>query len=142
MIKIPNDYKNIQRLAGGRITCLRCTAMSKRTRLQCGRPAMKVSKTQKCNFHGGKSTGPKTTQGRQRISKANLVHGDETIQKRVERQKMALWFKQVEDVMHVLDMTTGGRIRGPKPSGYIPIRTFDDVLQWVLDNPVHPNKGV
>ena len=72
-------------------------------------PAMKGSKTQKCNFHGGKSTGPRTLEGRQRISKANLVHGDETVQKRAERQRKALWFKQVEDVMHVLDMTTGGR---------------------------------
>ena len=85
------------------------TALSIRTRLQCGRPAMKGSKTQKCNFHGGKSTGPRTAEGRQRISKANLVHGDETVQKRAERQRKAVWFKQVEDVMHVLDMTTGGR---------------------------------
>ncbi len=136
------NYQKYLVTASGRIICLRCTAMSKRTRLQCARPAMRGSKTQKCNFHGGKSTGPKTTEGRQRISKANLVHGDETIQKRVERQKKALWFKQVEDVMYVLDMTTGGRTRGPKPSGYMPIRTFDDVLQWVLDNPVHPNKGI
>ncbi len=136
------NYQKYLVTASGRIICLRCTAMSKRTRLQCARPAMRGSKTQKCNFHGGKSTGPKTTEGRQRISKANLVHGDETIQKRVERQKKALWFKQVEDVMYVLDMTNGGRTRGPKPSGYMPIRTFDDVLQWVLDNPVHPNKGI
>ena len=136
------DYQKNLITASGRITCLRCMAMSKRTRLQCGRPAMKGSKTQKCNFHGGKSTGPRTLEGRQRISKANLVHGDETVQKRVERQRKAVWFKQVEDVMHVLDMTTGGRTRGPKPIGYKPIRTFDDVLQWVLDNPLHPNKWV
>lgn len=136
------NYQQTLVTANGKISCLRCTALSKRTRLQCGRPAMKSSKAQKCNFHGGKSTGPKTTEGRQRISKANLVHGDETIQKRAERQRKALWFKQVEDVMHVLDMTAGGRTRGPKPSGYKPIRTLDDVLQWVLDNPLHPNKGV
>lgn len=128
--------------ANSKIRCLRCTARSKRSGLQCGRPAMRQSKTKKCNFHGGKSTGPKTIEGRQRISKVNRVHGDETIQKRVERQKKAVWFKQVEDVMHVLNMTTGGRTRGPKPNGYKPIRTFDEVLRWVLDNPLHPNKGV
>ena len=60
---------------------------------------MKESKTQKCNFHGGKSTGPRTLEGRQRISKANLVHGDETVQKRAERQRKAVWFKQVENVL-------------------------------------------
>ncbi len=128
--------------ANSKIRCLRCTARSKRSGLQCGRPAMRQSKTKKCNFHGGKSTGPKTIEGRQRISKANLVHGDETLQKRRERQKKAVWFKQVEDVMHVLNMTTGGRTRGGKPNGYMPIRTFDEVLRWVLDNPLHPNKGV
>ena len=56
--------------AGGRIVCLRCTAMSKRTKLQCGKPALKISKTQKCQFHGGKSTGPKTEAGKARITAA------------------------------------------------------------------------
>ena len=103
------NFKKTLVTANGKISCLRCTALSKRTRLQCGRPAMKSSKAQKCNFHGGKSTGPRTAEGRQRISKAHLINGNETVQKRAERQRMALWFKQVEDVMHVLDMTTGGR---------------------------------
>ncbi len=125
--------------ANSKIKCLRCTAKSKRTRSQCGRPAMKGSKTHKCNFHGGKSTGPKTIEGRQRIGKANLVHGDETVQKRFERHRKALWFKQVEDVMHVLDMTNGGRTRGPKPIGYKPIRSIDDVLQWVVEDQLHSN---
>ena len=40
--------------AGGKITCLRCTAQSSRTKLQCGRPAIKTSRTQKCQFHGGR----------------------------------------------------------------------------------------
>jgi hypothetical protein len=57
--------------AGGKISCLRCTAKSTRTKLQCGRPALKASKTQKCQFHGGNSTGPKTEQGRSRIAQAN-----------------------------------------------------------------------
>jgi len=60
--------------AGGRIECLRCTAMSKRTRLQCGKPALKTSKTQKCQFHGGKSTGPKTEAGKARIAAAQIMH--------------------------------------------------------------------
>ena len=94
------NYQKTLVTANGKISCLRYTGLSIRTRLQCGRPAMKGSKTQKCNFHGGKSTGPRTAEGRQRISKANLVHGDETVQKRAERQRKAVWFKQVEDVMH------------------------------------------
>ena len=67
--------------AGGRIVCRRCNAMSKRTKLQCGGPAMK-GKT-KCKFHGGKSTGPVTELGRQICAAAKTVHGNDT---RADRQ--------------------------------------------------------
>ena len=67
--------------AGGRITCLRCNAMSKRTKIQCGGPAVK-GKT-KCRFHGGLSTGPSTELGRQICAAAKTVHGKET---RIDRE--------------------------------------------------------
>jgi hypothetical protein len=127
--------------AGKRIKCLRCTARSKRTGLQCGRPAMKLSKTQKCNFHGGKSTGPRTIEGKARIRKAHLIHGNETVQMRLERKQKNAWFAHIEDVMHVLDMATGGRMRGPKPVGYKPIRTIDEVRRWVIGDLLHSAKG-
>ena len=135
------DISNTLVTGGGKITCLRCTAMSKRTKIQCGRPALRTSKTQKCNFHGGRSTGPKTIEGRAKISQAHLVHGQETLQKRAERQAMSVHLRQLEDIMHILDMTTGGRWRGAKPIGYKPIRTLDEVKQFVLDNPLHLNKA-
>ena len=47
---------------GGRVTCTQCNAQSKLTKLQCRAPAIK-GKT-KCRFHGGRSTGAKTTEGR------------------------------------------------------------------------------
>ena len=124
--------------AGGKITCLQCKANSKRSGGQCKKPALKNKLV--CEFHGGRSTGPKTVEGKARISKVHLVHGRETLQKRVERQAMSVRLRQLEDIMHVLDMTTGGRWRGAKPIGYKPIRTLDEVKQFVLDNPLHPNK--
>lgn len=135
------QIKNTLITANGRITCQRCTAHSKRTGSQCGRPAMRLSKSQKCNFHGGKSTGPKTIEGKARISKAHLIHGNETVQMRFERKQKNAWFSHIEDVMHVLNMTTSERTRGPKPSGYKPIRTIEEVRQWVIDDLLHPNKG-
>lgn len=39
----------------------------------------------KCRHHGGRSTGPKTEAGRQRIADAELVHGRETRTVRAER---------------------------------------------------------
>jgi hypothetical protein len=100
---------------------------------------MRLSKTQKCNFHGGKSKGPKTEEGRQRISNAQLIHGRETVKKRTARQETAVRLAQMEDVMHVLKMTKGGRTRGPKPNGYHPIVNINQVHQWIIDDYLHPN---
>jgi|GEM_PF-1886660 len=66
--------------AGGRITCRRCNAMSKRTRIQCGAPA--THGMTKCKFHGGFSTGPRTKAGLERCAKAKTIHGHETKEKR------------------------------------------------------------
>ena len=50
-------------LAGGKIKCRRCLARSTRTGQQCQRPALSLSQTQKCQFHGYRSTGPNTRAG-------------------------------------------------------------------------------
>ena len=127
--------------ANGRITCQRCTAHSKRTGLQCRRPAMKFSRKLKCNFHGGKSSGPKTLEGKKKISNAHFVHGNETVKIRAQRQEKNTWFAHMEDVLHVLRMTTSNRSRGPKPNGYRPIKTVSEALQWAIDDWSHSNEG-
>ena len=105
-------------LAGGHITCLRCTAMSKNTREQCRKPALKASRTQKCTHHGGKSTGPKTAAGKARIGAAHRVHGQETNQVRQERSQGALRMAQLEDICHAIGLiTTAPRSSGRKPVG-------------------------
>ncbi len=103
-------------LAGGRIRCCRCQAHSKRTKQQCQSPAIKGQT--KCRFHGGKSTGPKTLAGKQRIADANTIHGNETREKRKERQEASLHLAELEDLMCLLKMTTATRTRGRKPNGY------------------------
>jgi hypothetical protein len=124
-------------LAGGRIKCLRCTALSARTKQQCGRPALKTSKTQKCGQHGGLSTGPKTAEGRQRIADAQTVHGRDTKAARLERSGGSLRLAQLEDAMHVLGMTSAPRSRGRKPNGYTPLLTIDDVCRVLIDTELH-----
>ena len=116
---------------GGSIKCLRCTAKSKRTGSQCGRPALKVSRTKKCQFHGGRSSGPKTDIGRASISSAHLIHGDETRSKRLERAEKKLWFAHIEDIMHVLAMTSMSRHRGRKPLGYKKITTLNQANAFI-----------
>ena len=131
---IKTGYETYITLAGGRIRCLRCAARSVRSGLQCAKPAMKSSSTQKCSHHGGWATGPKTAEGRQRIAQAHTIHGESTKAARHEHSKASARLSMLEDCMYLLGMTAEPRIRGRKPVGYIPIRTFNDVkqvLRWL-----------
>ena len=128
--------------AGGRITCLRCTAKSTRSGNQCGRPALKSSKTQKCQFHGGRSTGPKTTEGKARIAAAHTVHGQETKTVRAARSAGSAKLSRIEDAMYLLEMTGGPRTRGRKARGYVPVRSLTDFKLMMLDDLLHSNRGV
>ena len=128
--------------AGGRICCARCTAQSSRTKLQCGRPALKTSKTQKCQFHGGGQTsGKQTKEGRGRIAAAHYKHGESTKAARAEYSRASARLSKLEDAMHLLKMTTEPRTRGRKPSGYKPVRSIHDVIQLVLDTEKHSVVG-
>lgn len=125
------DLESFLVTANGRIKCARCTALSKRSGMQCGRPALKLSRTQKCQFHGGRGSGPKTLEGRERIGRAHLIHGNETIKARHERSEKLLWFSQIEDVMHVIGMTTATRQRGRKPNSYYKIKTLEEAKLFI-----------
>ena len=113
----------------GMISCNRCQGTSRRTKLQCGAPALKTSKTQKCKFHGGASTGARTIGGRQKISASLLVHGHETNKIRAERQLKTLELRQLEDML----VLTGGikRKAGAKPSGYKQINTIAEAYEYI-----------
>ena len=80
--------------AGGRIRCRRCQATSKRTKQQCGSVAMRGK--QVCRVHGGRSTGPKTTEGKQRCADAKTVHGRETRAIRAERSRVLAELRELE----------------------------------------------
>ena len=98
--------------AGGKIVCRRCQAMSKRTGKQCGAPADRLSKTSKCKWHGGRSTGPKTEQGRQRCAEAKTVHGYSTREKRKQNAISATKLLLLRD----LGLRIG--LFGPEPTGW------------------------
>jgi len=136
------NYQPILTTAGGRIQCLRCTAKSTRTHSQCGRPALKTSKTQKCQFHGGRGGGPKTVEGRARIAVAHHVHGQATKAAREGYSRSSAYLSRLEDVMHLLSMSSASRTRGRKPKGYEPVRTLDDVRQMVADRELNIVGGV
>ena len=125
------QYQTYITLAGGHIRCLRCTARSVRSGEQCGKPAMKSSKTHKCTHHGGRSKGATTAEGKQRMIDANLTHGQSAMAAREEHSKVSARLSTLEDCMYVLGMTAEPRIRGRKPTGYVPVRSLDDVKRVV-----------
>jgi hypothetical protein len=131
-------YEQYLLTANGKIRCLRCSAKSTRTKLQCGRPAIKISKTQKCQFHGGgKSSGKQTIEGRSSITKSKLRHGQATKQVRQEYSTASAYLNQIEDAMYILGMTTAPRTRGRKPAGYKPLHSVHDVIRVLLDTEKH-----
>ena len=99
--------------AGSKITCRRCQALSKRTGKQCGAPADRHSKTSKCKWHGGRSTGPKTEQGRAKCAEAKTVHGNSTREKRKQNAVSATRLLLLRD----LGLRIG--LFGSKPTGWV-----------------------
>ena len=125
--------------AGGKITCLRCTARSTRSGNQCRKPALKVSRTQKCQTHGGRNKGPITAEGKARSAAAHVKTGEFTKFAIKERSQKLAEMMQLEDAMHVLKMTTSSRTRGRKPRGYKPLVSIKDVVLFALDKEL--NRG-
>ena len=80
-------------LAAERIRCSRCQALSKSTKQQCGAPSVREKRV--CRFHGGKSTGPKTKEGRKRCGIAKTVHGGETRASRAARPAKAAELREL-----------------------------------------------
>jgi len=124
--------------AGGQIKCLRCTASSTRTKQQCGKPALKVSTTQKCQVHSGRPHSKKTLEA---IAKANTRHGERTKEAREQYRKDAIFIRQLEAAMRLLKMGDGPRIRGRKPSGYKDVHTVEDVVGVLLERGEHTDSA-
>jgi hypothetical protein len=120
--------------AGGRITCLRCTAKSNRTGKQCEKPALKASRTQKCGHHGGR---PHSVKVLQCISEANTVHGEGSKAAKQRYIDDSVLIHELEDALYVLKMATGPRIRGRKPNGYRGVYSEADVIRMIRDRVSH-----
>lgn len=113
-------YEALLSTAAGKITCRRCQARSGRTKLQCGRPAISTSKKSKCQFHGGRSTGPRTQEGLDRIRAAHWKHGESTKVVREKQSAKNLMFCYLEDLVNHLHLISAGNKKaGKRPKGYV-----------------------
>ena len=109
---------------GGNITCLRCTAKSTRTKQQCGRPAITTSRTQKCQYHGGRNSGPKSAAGKCQIAQAQTRHGEYSKANLQAKHAEAVQLRQLEDAGFLIGLLRGSRTRGPKPRGYVLVKSM------------------
>ncbi len=130
-----HELQSSLQTAGGKILCPRCQAHSKRTKLQCGKPALKGKRV--CQFHGGRSTGPKTEAGKSRQKAAVTKSGNYTKESSEASVSSLRILHGLEDALYILKMTDAPRTRGRKPLGYQPLKTLDDVIQFALDNPLY-----
>jgi hypothetical protein len=129
-------------LAGGKIRCLRCSARSKRSGVQCGRPASKASKSQKCHMHGGRgNSAPKTEVGRLSVAVAHTKSGRYTKAAKLDSSRSSARLARLEDAMYVLEMTTAPRSRGRKSALYVPVTSVKEVRAMVIEDLLHHAGG-
>ena len=129
-----NHQDDYMTTAGGRITCLRCTAKSSRTKQQCKKPALKASRTQKCGHHGGR---PHSVEVLQCIAHANTLHGKFSERAKEQQRRDSVHIRQLEDAMYVLKMGEGPRLRGRKPNGYEGVHSEEDVVRMISERLKH-----
>ena len=90
----------------------------------CPKPAYRVSG--RCHNHGGASTGPTTEEGRQRLSKAHLKHGDYTAEKKCARAEGAA----VDDLLSSRKTTSSFIVASSK---YRQLSAIDSTVPvWVI----------
>ena len=82
-------------LIGGRISAPRCHTLSKRSQMQCRKAALNSKHVRM--FHGSKSTGPVTEDGRKRCAIAKTVNGYET---RAAREYRAKKFRELQALFY------------------------------------------
>lgn len=122
-------FKDKLSTAAGKILCNRCQAKSKRTHKQCARPAMRGKKV--CNFHGGKSTGPQTPEGKERSRQAHIKTGEYTQDARHYQLATMLKLAYLSDMAYQLNLISAPKTRGPKPSGYIKYNSVGEIIQAI-----------
>ncbi len=77
----------------------RCGAKTRKD-TPCQAPAMKNGR---CRLHGGKSTGPKTPEGIERIRQAHLKHGEYTKEAIASRKEFNALLRQLKGTMNEID---------------------------------------
>jgi hypothetical protein len=92
----------------------RCGARN-RAGLPCRAPAMANGR---CRSHGGKSTGPRTTAGRERLRAAHTVHGWHGAEGRALRAAIADLRAMGECLCRIVAARRSGQVAHPTEAGW------------------------
>jgi len=79
----------------------RCGAKTRKG-TSCQAPAMKNGR---CRLHGGKSTGPKTPEGIEKIRQAHLIHGEYTKEAIASRKEFNALMREYKKILSEIDNT-------------------------------------
>lgn len=74
----------------------RCGARRKYDGLPCQCPAMPNGR---CRLHGGKSTGPKTPEGKEKAAKANFKHGRYTKENLIRNREIQALLRRYSEMI-------------------------------------------
>lgn len=77
----------------GEAWCGRRCGAKTRAGSPCKRPA--IAGKGRCRLHGGRSTGPRSADGRARIAEANLKHGQRTNSKLAENRERSQAHREI-----------------------------------------------
>jgi hypothetical protein len=116
--------------------------MPKRSAKQCKKPTLKTSRTPKCEFHGGRSTGPKTETCEAKQGTAPPKDEKKTKEALDDRARNIRVLAGLEDALYVFNMASTPRTRGRKPERYMPLHAVEDVLRFATDNPLHSPRRI
>ena len=100
-----------------------CTAKSKRTGLPCNNPAAYGCRT--CRMHGARKN---IARGKDHV---NFVHGRRTLEAERAQSAASCRLQQIEDAMHLLNMTTAKRSLGRKANGYCRITSVEEIKKVI-----------
>jgi hypothetical protein len=107
------QFREPRILVFGQHSCNQCTAKSKRSGARCLAPAVKGKSV--CRMHGGKSTGPRTEEGRNLSISAKLVHGAATRKIRLAHKIAMMGLRALEKNAQKNGIPWGKKIQGRKP---------------------------
>ena len=78
-----------------------------------------------------KWNGPRTAEGKQRITQAQLKHGFYSKAGLAAKHAESIRLRQLEDAAYLIGLIQGPRTRGSKPRGYKAIRSMEAVKALV-----------